>query len=38
MILPIIIMPERHWDADAKNALQKVLAPLKSQGYEVIGF
>jgi hypothetical protein len=38
MTLPIIIMPERHWDADAKLALEKTLPSLKPKGYKVVCF
>lgn len=38
MMLPIIIMTERHWDVDAKAALGKTLPSLVSQGYNLLCF
>ncbi len=38
MTLPIIIMPERHWDADAKRALAGSLPLLAAQGYNTLCF
>ena len=38
MPLPIIVMPERHWDPLAKEALAKTLPSLVSQGYDMLCF